>query len=69
MRKSTWWEALPPNDSVEREVWDARAAFLDSLFYNHSGEEVPDDRIHSEGGREKAAFLDTLLSDYPRKEA
>jgi hypothetical protein len=28
-----WWQAPPPAARDEREVWGARAAFLDSLFY------------------------------------
>jgi HKD family nuclease len=32
--EANWWCAAPPQASVEREVWDARAAFLDSLYYD-----------------------------------
>jgi hypothetical protein len=37
---STWWKSPAPGDGVEREVWEARAAFLDSLFYDYSGLEL-----------------------------
>jgi hypothetical protein len=33
VRASTWWKAPAPVPADEREVWDARAAFLDALFY------------------------------------
>jgi hypothetical protein len=33
VRTSTWWKAAAPPARDEREVWGARAAFLDSLFY------------------------------------
>lgn len=36
---STWWCAPTPRTGVEREVWEARAAFLDSLFYD--GKDMP----------------------------
>jgi hypothetical protein len=41
IQRSAWWNAPPPNDGVEREVWEARAAFLDSLFYEYSGDPCP----------------------------
>lgn len=31
--KSTWWNAPCPNSPTELEVWQARAAFLDSIYY------------------------------------
>jgi HKD family nuclease len=34
-----WWYALPPSNNLEREVWDARCAFLDSLSYD--GRDMP----------------------------
>jgi hypothetical protein len=33
VRACTWWKAPQPAAGDEREVWGARAAFLDSLFY------------------------------------
>jgi hypothetical protein len=33
VRACTWWQAQPPAAGDEREVWGARAAFLDALFY------------------------------------
>jgi len=36
---AAWWSALPPAPGVEREIWEARAAFLDSLFYD--GKNMP----------------------------
>jgi hypothetical protein len=33
VRACTWWKAPAPAASDEREVWEARAAFLDALFY------------------------------------
>ncbi len=38
-RASTWWNAPPPPAGDELEVWKARAAFLDSLFYTGVGVE------------------------------
>lgn len=32
--ESNWWGSTPPPVGVERDVWDARAAFLDSLYYD-----------------------------------
>lgn len=37
VRASTWWKAPAPAAGDEREVWGARAAFLDSLFYTGVG--------------------------------
>jgi hypothetical protein len=34
VRACAWWKAPPPAAGDEREVWGARAAFLDSLFAN-----------------------------------
>lgn len=36
---SAWWCVPMPRPGVEREVWEARAAFLDSLFYD--GKDMP----------------------------
>ncbi len=32
-----WWKVAPPAAADEREVWNARAAFLDALFYTGVG--------------------------------
>lgn len=37
IRACTWWNAPSPAAGDEREVWKARAAFLDSLFYTGVG--------------------------------
>lgn len=37
VRACTWWKAPPPTAGDEREVWKARAAFLDALFYTGVG--------------------------------
>jgi hypothetical protein len=37
VRACTWWKAPPPLAGDEREVWSARAAFLDALFYTGVG--------------------------------
>jgi hypothetical protein len=37
VRACTWWKAPPPAAGEEREVWIARAAFLDALFYTGVG--------------------------------
>ena len=37
VRACTWWKAPPPAAGDEREVWSARAAFLDALFYTGVG--------------------------------
>jgi hypothetical protein len=34
IRDLSWWCSQPPHSSAEREVWEARAAFLDSMFYD-----------------------------------
>ncbi len=33
IRACTWWKASQPASGDERDVWRARAAFLDALFY------------------------------------
>jgi hypothetical protein len=37
VRACTWWRAPQPTAGDEREVWRARAAFLDALFYTGVG--------------------------------
>jgi hypothetical protein len=37
VRACTWWKVPPPAGGDEREVWSARAAFLDALFYTGGG--------------------------------
>ncbi len=37
IRASTWWKVPRPAAADEREVWRARAAFLDALFYTGVG--------------------------------
>lgn len=37
VRACTWWKSPPPAAGDEREVWRARAAFLDALFYTGVG--------------------------------
>jgi hypothetical protein len=37
--QAEWWFAPPPPSGVERQVWEARAAFLDSLYYD--GKDMP----------------------------
>jgi hypothetical protein len=37
VRSCTWWKAPAPAPGDEREVWRARAAFLDALFYTGVG--------------------------------
>lgn len=32
--EANWWCSTPPPSGVERDVWEARAAFLDSLYYD-----------------------------------
>ncbi|MDE2577785.1 MAG: hypothetical protein KGL46_03175 [Hyphomicrobiales bacterium] len=34
MLMSVWWNAPRPLKKLEAQIWDGRAAFLDSLFYN-----------------------------------
>lgn len=33
IQESAWWETPEPVDSVERDIWLGRAAFLDALYY------------------------------------
>ena len=33
IKESTWWDAPCPKSQAELEVWQARAAFLDSIYY------------------------------------
>lgn len=35
--ESPWWCSAPPTSEIEREVWGARAAFLDSIYYEADG--------------------------------
>jgi hypothetical protein len=35
--EARWWNAPPPPSGIERDVWEARAAFLDSIYYDRSG--------------------------------
>ena len=37
VKEAAWWSAPPPTSGVEREVWEARAAFLDSHYYDGKG--------------------------------
>jgi hypothetical protein len=37
VRTCPWWKAPPPPAGDEREVWRARTAFLDALFYTGVG--------------------------------
>jgi hypothetical protein len=37
IRACTWWKVPPPAAGEEREVWSARAAFLDAHFYTGVG--------------------------------
>jgi len=37
IQRSAWWMSPEPHDGAEREAWKARAAYLDSLFYDYSG--------------------------------
>jgi HKD family nuclease len=39
IKEAAWWNSLPPAPSPERELWEARAAFLDSLYYD--GKDMP----------------------------
>ncbi|MBA4190807.1 MAG: hypothetical protein C0467_22705 [Planctomycetaceae bacterium] len=39
IKDSTWWNSPLPTDDSEREVWQYRAAFLDSLYYD--GKDMP----------------------------
>lgn len=31
--EATWWNSPPPRSGIEREIWTARAAFLDSIYF------------------------------------
>jgi hypothetical protein len=33
-KEARWWNAPAPPPGVERDVWEARAAFLDSIYYD-----------------------------------
>jgi hypothetical protein len=35
--EATWWNSPPPASEIERQVWAARAAFLDSHYYDERG--------------------------------
>ena len=35
LRDSVWWNAPIPSEMSERIIWEARAAMLDALFYEH----------------------------------
>jgi HKD family nuclease len=39
VKESAWWNASAPAPGPEREVWEARAAFLDALYYD--GKDMP----------------------------
>jgi hypothetical protein len=43
VRACAWWKAPAPRAGDELEVWKARAAFLDALFYTGVGFEVGSD--------------------------
>ena len=32
-----WWRARRPQDALERRIWNARVALLDSIYYVHDG--------------------------------
>lgn len=34
IREAVWWGAQQPEDETERQVWQAKAAFLDCIYYN-----------------------------------
>jgi HKD family nuclease len=36
-KEARWWNAQAPAPGVERDVWEARTAFLDSIYYDRSG--------------------------------
>ena len=36
VKEASWWSAPPPPPGVERDVWEARAALLDSIYYDRS---------------------------------
>ena len=35
IRDAIWWNSAIPHSAQEKEIWRARAAFLDSLFYEN----------------------------------
>ena len=37
LRYSEWWDRERPGDELEAQIWDNRAAMLDSLYYNGLG--------------------------------
>lgn len=39
IEEANWWCSPPPPTGVERDIWEARAAFLDSLYYD--GADLP----------------------------
>jgi hypothetical protein len=39
IKDACWWNSLPPIPQLEKEVWEARAAFLDALYYD--GKDMP----------------------------
>lgn len=34
IQDSNWWNAPRPSQKLQGEIWDSRAAFLDSIYYN-----------------------------------
>jgi HKD family nuclease len=36
VKEASWWSAPAPPPGGERDVWEARAAFLDSIYYDRS---------------------------------
>jgi hypothetical protein len=41
VKEASWWSAPAPPEGVERDVWEARAAFLDSIYYDRSDLAAP----------------------------
>jgi hypothetical protein len=39
VQESVWWNSPRPVDALGAEVWDARAAFLDAIYYD--GKDMP----------------------------
>jgi hypothetical protein len=35
LMESPWWQAPEPTNATEKAVWQARAAMLDAIFYEH----------------------------------
>ena len=35
LMKSPWWQSAEPANATEKAVWNARAAMLDAIFYQH----------------------------------